>query len=68
MTETQKQSRKLRKLSDNKVSFIVSRDLTTSSLNLSIVDKEGVSEVQFKMDQISILDNIVFHKGVSDRI
>ena len=37
-------------------------------MNLSIVDEEGVSEVEFKMDQFEIQDKIVFHKGVSDLI
>ena len=37
-------------------------------MNLAIANEEGVSEVEFKMDRFSILDNIVFHKGVSDLI
>ena len=37
-------------------------------MNLAIANGEGASEVEFNMDRFLILDNIVFHKGVSDII
>ena len=66
--ETQRQSEELRKFSSSKVSLTTARNLTTSSLNLAIANEEGVSELEFKMDNFSILDKIVFRKGVSDII
>ena len=66
--ETQRKSTEIRKLSSSKVSFTTARNLTTNSLNLAITNEEGVSEVELKMNQFSILDKIVFHKGVSDLI
>ena len=66
--ETQKQSKEISKLSDSKVSFTTARNITTNSLNLAIVDEEGVLEVKFKMDLFSIRNKIVFHKEVSDLI
>ena len=58
----------MRKFPRSKVYFTTTRKLTTSSLNLAIANEEGVSEVEFKMDYISIPYKIVFHKGVSDLI
>ena len=66
--ETQKHYKELSKLSSNKVSFTTSNNITTNSLNLAITNEEGVSEVKLKMNQFSILDKIVFHKGFSDLI
>ena len=66
--ETQRQSKELRKFSGSKVSLTTTRNLTTSSLNLTISNEEGVSEVEFKMEKFSIPKKIVFHKGVSDLI
>ena len=66
--KTQKQSKELSKLSGSKVSFTTTRNITTNSLNLAIANEEGVFEVEFKMDQFSIRDKIVFHKGVRDLI
>ena len=66
--ETQKKSKELSKISGSKVSFTISRNLTTKSLNLSIANEEGVSEAELNMDQFSIPDNIVFHKGFRDLI
>ena len=43
-------------------------NLTTNSLNLAITNEEGFAKVKFKMDRFSILDKIVFHKGVIDLI
>ena len=43
-------------------------NLITKSLNLSIANEEGVSEVELKMDQFSIPYKIVFHKGVRNII
>ena len=37
-------------------------------MNLAIANEEGFSEVEFKMDQFSIQDKIVFHNGVFDLI
>ena len=48
--------------------FTTARNLTTSSLNLVITNKEGVSELEFNMDKFLIPDKFVFHKGVSDLI
>ena len=66
--KTQNQSKELRKISSNKVSFTTVRNLTTNSLNLAITNEEGVSEIEFKMDRFSILDKIVFHNRFSDLI
>ena len=52
----------------SKFSFTTARHLTTISLNLAITNGEGISEVELKMDQFSILDKIVFHKGVRNLI
>ena len=41
--ETQKQSKELRNLSGNKVSFTTSRNLKKNSLNLAIANEEWVS-------------------------
>ena len=45
--ETKRQSKELRNLSGSKVSFTTARNLTTSSLNLSIANEEGVSDIEF---------------------
>ena len=63
--ETQRKSEELRNFSGSKVSLTTARNLTNSSLNLTIANEEGVSEVEFKMDQFSIQDNILFHKLVT---
>ena len=66
--ENQKESKELRNLSGSKVSFTTARNLTKNSLNLAIANEKGVSEVDLKMDRFSILDKIVFHKGVRNLI
>ncbi len=64
--DSHKQYPELRKLSGSKVSLVTVGDLEKGSLNLALTDEQKVSQIHLRMDQISVLDKIMFLKQASE--
>ena len=68
MEETKNLLPQVRKLINQKTSLIFTRDAERNSLKIVVVSDKKVSEMDVKMEKISVLDKIQLHKQTGDVI
>ena len=66
MVQTKEQLSELIQKSNEKVTLMTVRDVTTGSLNLVIDDEEKASKIRLEMEQLPVPDKIWFHKQASE--
>ena len=61
LNETQNLFPRVRKLANQQLSLISTRDLEMNTLKFSMIDDEKVSKVEFSLGKISVPDKIQLH-------
>ena len=56
----------MRKLGDQQLSLISTRDLERNTLKFAMIDNEKFSEVELSLEKISVPDKIQLHRHASD--
>ena len=68
LEETKNMLPRVRKLINQKTSLISTRDAERNTLKFVVVRDKKVSEIEVKLDKISVLDKIQLHKQIGDVI
>lgn len=66
LSENQKKVKDVRKASPNKLSLLTIKESTKNVLNIALGEEEKVAEMKLRMDEISVLDKIHFHRQTSE--
>ena len=66
LQENQKRMKEVRKATPNKLSLLTIKEPTKNVLNISLEEEDAVVEKKLRMDQISVLDQIHFHRQTSE--
>ena len=56
----------VRKLADQQLSLISTKDLERNTLKFSMIDDEKVSEVEFSLEKINMPNKIQLHRWIGD--
>ena len=68
MEETKNLLPRVRKLINQKTSLISTRDAERNTLKFAVISDKKVSEMEVKLDKISVPDKIQLHKQTGDVI
>ena len=68
LEETKNLLPRVRSLGNQKASLISSRNVERNTLKLAMVSEEKVSDIDVRLDKISITDKIQLHKQTGDII
>ena len=66
MQVNQKRMKEVRKSTPNKLSLLTINEQTQNVLNIALEEREKVARMKLRMDQISVPNNIDFHRKTSE--